>query len=233
MTEVPVMTFGRYAVLRVELGKKKSGKVEKFAVCQCSCGSPQRTIALYRLKSGKSQSCGCRRAECSRTHGLSDSPEYGIWGRIKSRCEDTANPAYRYYGARGISLSAEFHDFGAFIEHVGRKPSPESEIDRINNNGNYERGNLRWTTRKEQMRNTRANHFLEFDGQSRTVAEWAERTGIKVGTLTQRLEMGWNTADVLTRPVAKTARVYHRKAADLLCPRYRAFRLRQERLIQG
>lgn len=83
-------------------------------------------------------------------------PEYAAWHAMRQRCHNPKNPYYGGYGARGISVAPEWHgDFMAFFAHVGPKPSQAHSLDRINNNGNYEPGNVRWATRAEQSLNRR------------------------------------------------------------------------------
>jgi hypothetical protein len=89
-------------------------------------------------------------------HGMSYKPEHRCWGAIKSRCFDVNHHAYDDYGGRGIRMhSAWIHDFQAFYNYVGPRPSPQHSLDRINNDGNYEPGNVRWATRAEQNTNRR------------------------------------------------------------------------------
>jgi len=92
------------------------------------------------------------------THGMTKRPEYLAWMNAKSRCNNPKNKAWSYYGGRGISMCEEWvDDFLSFYEHVGPKPSPEHSLDRIDNDGNYEPGNLRWATKKEQSANRRCS----------------------------------------------------------------------------
>lgn len=123
--------------------------------CRCECGT-ERDVFIGALRTGQSVSCGCHQ---HRTHGMSASPEHRLWRAIIQRCHNPRNTEYRNYGGRGIRVCDEWRNsFERFFADVGPKPSPELTFDRINNDGNYEPGNVRWATRTEQMRNTRLSH---------------------------------------------------------------------------
>ena len=88
-------------------------------------------------------------------HGLSKTKEYRVWCGIKARCLNKNNPAYKYYGGRGIKICDEWiNAYTTFYKDMGSRPFPDAVIDRIDNNGNYEPGNCRWITQAENMRNT-------------------------------------------------------------------------------
>ena len=124
--------------------------------CKCDCGKTV-TIRSGNLKNGNSQSCGCWRSIANTTHGKSDAPEYGTWSGIKGRCNNPHNSSYRYYGGRGIKICDEWNSsFEEFLKDVGPRPSPEYSLDRINPDGNYEPGNVRWATPVEQLENRKA-----------------------------------------------------------------------------
>jgi len=130
------------------------------------------------------------------------SPEYSIWMNLRARCNNPKNNRYDSYGARGIKVCDRWMaDFVNFLEDMGRRPSKAHSIDRIDNDGNYEPGNCRWATRKEQCRNRRSSRFLEFNGQVKTAAEWAEEVGIEQSTLNLRLKYGWSVERALTQPL--------------------------------
>lgn len=126
-------------------------------------------------------------------HGESYSPEYRAWQTMRLRCTEPSNAAYPNYGGRGITVCDRWmNSVEAFIEDMGRKPSPKHEIDRFpDNDGNYEPGNCRWATRTENSRNRRSSHSLTVDGETLTLAGWAERTGVSHTTITKRLKAGW------------------------------------------
>ena len=129
--------------------------------CLCECGS-------YRLVQGgeltgrtsRRKSCGCYAREISTTHGHTKggrgrlvSPEYTAYQGAKERCTNPNNRAYADYGGRGIKF--RFNSFEEFLAEAGPKPSPAYSIDRIDNDGHYEKGNIRWATRIEQNNNQR------------------------------------------------------------------------------
>ncbi len=132
-------------------------------------------------------------------HGMSRSIEYQIWCAMKSRCFVPTDPHYYAYGNRGITVCAQWAEsFSAFIAYVGRRPSKLHSIDRIDNNGNYEPGNVRWATRTEQSRNKRNTKFISAFGENRPLAEWAEIIGIRYSILEKRLRAGWPAEKAVT-----------------------------------
>lgn len=190
--------FGRWAVIGYA-GKNKHG--ESTWHCRCDCGTT-RVVRGRDLASGHSRSCGCLCREITTTHGMTGSPEYKSWTGIIKRCTNPNYPNYNYYGGRGITLCKRWRDsFEAFLSDVGPRPSPNHSIDRIDNDGNYEKSNCRWATRIEQQRNSRQNHLITFQGKTRCVAEWAELYGINCTTLRMRLNRGWSIERAFTEPV--------------------------------
>lgn len=132
-------------------------------VCQCECGNTN-LVQRYNLVSGKTKSCGCWKRERSTTHGMSDTPIYGIWGRMIQRCYNPNLPHYARYGGRGIKVCEQWHVFERFLRDVGEPPPNPADwdgrkaywsIDRIDVDGDYEPGNVRWATPSEQTKNQR------------------------------------------------------------------------------
>jgi hypothetical protein len=126
---------------------------------------------------------------------------------MRARCSNRSEPAYKYYGGRGILVCERWlgdHGFENFLADMGEVP-PGLTLDRRDNDGNYEPGNCRWATKKEQCRNFSRNRSIEIDGRVKCLAEWSEDSGIKVGTILTRLKFGWSS-DRLLSPVTKTGR---------------------------
>lgn len=154
--------FGRWTVT----GEAPSTAWARRVAVRCDCGT--ETMATFKnLRRGTSVSCGCYKDEVAKRvntkHGASGgwkgrgTSEYEIWSAMKARCLNQRSRAWRYYGGRGITVCNRWLDFANFLADMGPRPSPKHSIDRIDVNGNYEPGNVRWTTWKVQMRNTRRN----------------------------------------------------------------------------
>src|ERR1043165_874637 len=126
--------------------------------CLCDCGARVDVSGGY-LRNGRTRSCGCLRREVSRknatSHGRYLTTEHLSWREAKQRCHNPKNTQFHRYGGRGIRMCDEWRrDFLAFLAHMGPKP-PGHTLDRINNDGNYEPGNVRWATPKQQANNRR------------------------------------------------------------------------------
>lgn len=192
--------FGRLVVLRRDLNPPRK-ETSWFVMCDCG---QEKSVQASNLNNGHVKSCGCLRVESRTTHGCAGSrrtPEYHTWSTMIQRCTNPSNVKWSYYGARGITVCDRWRKFENFFADVGRKPSPAHELDRIDNDGNYEPSNVRWVTEHVQSRNKRSNVFITFGGESLCLADWAHRLGIGAATLKTRLAWGWGVERAFTQSV--------------------------------
>lgn len=192
-------TFSRLVVRELLLERTPRGS--RVWRCDCDCGNMHLAITPD-LKDGSVKSCGCLKSERDLTgnikHGKKHTPEYGVWSVFRDRCNNPRNKGYANYGGRGIQVCVRWDDFRNFIADMGERPSPKHSIDRIDNDGDYSPENCRWANRTDQNRNRRITKRVEFSGQSLTLGEWAERTGIPYGLICSRLWRGWSPDRTLT-----------------------------------
>lgn len=191
----------------------KNDKNQIVWLCNCDCGNTAQVICSH-LKGNLVKSCGCYKIDTIITrntiHGLSQSPLYRIWADMIKRCTNPKAIGYKNYGERGIAVCDQWrHDFQAFFDYVSKLEHCGENgysIDRIENNGNYEPGNVRWATDIEQNRNTRVTIMLEFRGQTKNLHAWAEELHFSSGTLDSRLRSGWSAEQILTTPLGRKRR---------------------------
>lgn len=121
-------------------------------------------------------------------HGMRYSRAYGSWTAMKSRCLSPTNTRYKDYGGRGIRVCEEWiNEFVVFHNYVGDPPSPQHTIDRIDGNGHYEPGNVRWATKSEQVENRRNKIEIAYHGKTQSLVKWSVELGISYQTLAVRV----------------------------------------------
>lgn len=193
--------FGRLVAVK-EVGRTNNGNAKWL--CKCDCGG-QKVVASYALRIGRTQSCGCIKAEqnyAKGTHHETGSPIYKLWSCVKNRCYNQNDPKYPQYGGRGITVCDEwktnYESFRDWCQDNGYKKG--LTIDRVNVNGNYCPQNCRFSTQKVQQNNRTNNHLLSFRGETHTMAEWSDILGIPYRRLEHRINRGWSAERALTSP---------------------------------
>jgi len=178
------------------IGKKVSGftvlevsGVDKFKSwtyrCKCTCGN-FKLVRSHVIRKENYIFCICKlkaKVNCKTNSNL-----YNIWANVKQRCFNKNSKDYCRYGGRGITMYEPWkNDFNLFRSYFIERPSPLHSIDRIDNYGNYEPGNCKWATPKEQSSNTRQNVFYEFNGIKSTQSNWANYFNVCSGTIRYRI----------------------------------------------
>lgn len=198
-------SFGRLSVLKMDC---ISPYGQAKWLCLCECGK-KCSVLGDNLRRGNQVSCGCRNREIAAIsakkrakHGMYLTPTYKTWRSLKDRCLNPKATSYKSYGARGISLCAEWRDsFEAFLSDMGKRPSLGHSIDRINNDGDYTQNNCRWATRLQQQNNKRNNRKISWRGRVFTVAELARELGFTHSAVLKRIRLGWSVERITTEPL--------------------------------
>lgn len=191
-----------------DLGMRQQGsRNRRFSLVTCSyCG---KTVEMRADVAKRSQSCGCLKAIKSsktalglRTHKMTGTRLHKTWLGMKNRCRNKNDKSYPRYGGRGITVCDEWSvDFMKFHNWAQANGYDETKtIDRIDNNAGYSPENCRWADAKEQARNRRSNLSVEYKGETMTLVEVSELTGIEYGTLSRRFQSG-DRGERLVRPL--------------------------------
>ena len=207
--------FGRLVV--IEETDTYTSRRRHF-LCRCECGKLTE-VASNRLGNGMTRSCGCLSLDVLKARNTKHNsvknidgkrvatPEYTCWQRIKDRCYNRNAPAYKNYGGRGILMCSEWeNDFSAFLADMGERPSKLYSIERIDNDKGYSKDNCKWATRTEQALNRRNTRWITFNGETRSLADWARYLGMPRLTLKTRLDRHkWTIEQALSTPVKSKA----------------------------
>lgn len=189
--------------------------------CRCDCGK-HHVVDIAQIKHGNVRSCGCASHDAARrvcierntTHGQTGTRFYIIWKQMRRRGLNPTEVNKRWYGENGVGLHAPWKEFEAFqgdmhvgyLEHSRAHGEGNTTLDRLDNSKGYFPDNVRWATFKQQSRNQDRVPKYEFQGQSRSLAEWAEHVGVDACTLKMRLRIGWTVERALTTPVKPSKR---------------------------
>ncbi len=195
--------FGQLTVTAINRSSRRS-----ICLCLCACGA-SKSVEAGKLRTGHTKSCGCGRARHGHARDTGRSPEYTAWSAMCRRCHSPTDKRFPGYGGRGTRVCDEWRGpcgFDRFIAHVGPRPSSKHSIDRIDNAGHYEPGNVRWATQSEQQRNKRVNRWIDFAGRRQILSDWAREFGLAANVLNQRIRLGWSMEKALSTPVKLLAR---------------------------
>lgn len=196
------MRFGR--LVAKHFGPGRNGRT--FWHCDCDCGK-RTEVTSQKLRLGLVKSCGCLRSEkmaigMSLRHGMCFTRTYSSWDSMKERCTNPNHPSWGNYGGKGVTFCERWLDFKNFLADMGERPESMT-LDRYPNKaGNYEPGNCRWASPKEQANNTSTNRKITYLGREWTTRELSEHTGVPYHLLRGRLfKQGWPAEDAVTKPV--------------------------------
>lgn len=186
-------TFGDLTVMsRAQDYVANNGRRYVQYNCLCSvCGN----IHIKRSDCLKSSlKCRCTLLPKRMTHRKSKTKLYNIWYGIKQRCYYENNMSYKYYGARGISMTDSWrNDFAEFYQwSIANGYQPELQIDRIDVDSDYTPNNCRWVSKFANANNKRNSILFEYNGVTKSAKEWARYFDINYKTVMTRLRRGWS-----------------------------------------
>lgn len=198
--------FGRLTAREITGKDKHRGTLW---LCTCVCGN-EVVVRSSALRRGNTVSCGCYKKEVNAaslrnrrtTHGQTRTPSFRSWESMQQRCYNPHSGQFQWYGLRGVMVCDAWKGekgFDNFISDLGRRPLGKT-LDRIDTDGNYCPDNCRWVLPKQQANNRTNNVRLTFRGETKTLAQWAESTGLAYGTLYSRVSKGWSLDRALVEP---------------------------------
>jgi hypothetical protein len=196
----------RCGLLVAQLPHERRGEAAYHWMWNCDCGG---TIILQHGSAKITGHCGCLREERfgrrNVKHGMHKSGTYYTWATMKARCTNEKATEYSSYGGRGITVCERWmNSFEDFLSDMGVRPEGKT-LDRWPDmNGNYEPGNCRWATKKEQQRNRRDNRMIAIDGVTRCLKEWCEIYNVPYSTARHRLKIGLAVGVIFTMPPKRT-----------------------------
>ena len=209
--DVDALSGQKFGKLTIESAYRE----KTYIICNCVCDCGTRKKVRYgNLSNGHTKTCGNHVKETAhRTHGLSKSRLARIYNKMKNRCTNPKDDAYKFYGLKGVMVCDEWaNNPEIFYRWALLNGYTDSlTLDRIDVNGNYEPNNCRWIPFHEQCLNRSSNVYLEYNGERKTKSQWAEELNLNRRTIDARLKLGWSVEDTLTKPV-KAHKPYEVKA---------------------
>lgn len=181
--------FGELTLLAVHEGRGAGHRI--YGLFRCDCGK-DATFAVSRVVNGQKKAlhCGCKRNYGKKDHGMGNSREYSSWMAMRTRCLKPHSKDYPRYGGRGITVYPEWAaSFKAFYKYIGPRPEGTT-LDRIDPDGNYEPGNVRWATVMEQAQNRKTVKVVSTPMGTMFLVDYARRIGLTRGAAHLRLKRG-------------------------------------------
>jgi hypothetical protein len=186
--------FGKLTITEFLGSRIYGGRKTGFVKCFCRCGR-QVEVPIPDLKTRQSCSISCAKTK----HGLTNSRTWRSWQSMLKRCHNPEDEHFKHYGARGITVCPEWHDFNTFLADMGIRPTGRS-LGRLNNDLGYSKVNCEWQTQLQQSRNKRSTRWVTWQGLTLPLAEWGDRLGIRLSTLSSRQARNY-PPERLFRPV--------------------------------
>ena len=207
--DITGQTINNWYVIK-EAGRTRFNSITYL--CRCLICGNEKIVDGHTIRKGTSKSCGCLKS-VKKENARNRDRLYKIWIGIKTRCYNPNNKTYKRYGARGITMCDKWHDYEKFKEwaynngYNDNASRYDCTIDRLDVNGNYSPDNCAWHTVKEQCNNTRKNVRISFNGETHTIAQWSDITGIRYDTLRNRIcVLHWDVERALTEPIHNNGR---------------------------
>jgi hypothetical protein len=195
--ELAGKTFGDYKVISYHSQDKFHNAIW---VCQCTKCGLSKNLKGSRLAKGRNTTCYCG-VHYNYKHGSKKNKEYRAWRHMLNRCYMPSVREYKRYGGRGIRVCDQWREsYINFIADIGVAPGPDYSLDRIDVNGNYEPGNVRWATIRQQANNTRRTYMVEYRGEKIPLGTFCHEHGLPIELMRGRLNMGWSIEKAMTEP---------------------------------
>ncbi len=180
-----------------EVGSQNQSRAKELEEGSCCAQAEKKD---WRSKWERTPEVRAKIAAAKTTHGLSSSRIYMTWRNMLTRCYNASGRDKENYQDRGITVCDRWkHSFENFYADMGEPPTTKHTLDRFPDvNGNYEPGNVRWATRKEQSRNLRKNIFITHDGKTLTLKDWSFIVPVKYATICWRYHRGQTPEQILS-----------------------------------